>query len=118
MHNKLLHADTDYYARFVAVAMLHSTQKRSPQYVQVSEALSTSTDIFLNTEKMLFIFGGVPETGKTELSIHLSQKVGPPHLRIDTIKQAIRDGGITTRVPKGYIFAYKIAGDDLMDKSL
>lgn len=62
---------------------------------------------------MLFIFGGLPGTGKTELSIHLARKVGGLHLRIDTIEQALRDGGITTIGPEGYIVAYKIASDNL-----
>lgn len=62
---------------------------------------------------MLFIFGGLPGAGKTELSIHLARKIGATYLRIDTIEQAMRNGGITTIGPKGYLVAYKIAGDNL-----
>ena len=62
---------------------------------------------------MLFIFGGLPGTGKTELSTYLAQKIGATHLRIDTIEQALRDGGLTLTGPEGYIIAYRIAADNL-----
>ena len=62
---------------------------------------------------MLFIFGGLPGTGKTELSTYLAQKVSAVHLRIDTIEQALRDGGLTIAGPEGYIIAYRIAADNL-----
>ena len=62
---------------------------------------------------MLFIFGGLPGTGKTELAIHLAQKVGAAYVRIDTIEQAMRDGGLTTIGPQGYFVAYKVAADNL-----
>lgn len=62
---------------------------------------------------MLFIFGGLPGTGKTELSVHLARKVGAVHVRIDTIEQAMRDGGLTVNGPQGYMVAYKIAADNL-----
>lgn len=62
---------------------------------------------------MLFIFGGLPGTGKTELSIHLARRIRAVHLRIDTIEQALRDGGVTALGPRGYIVAYKVAEDNL-----
>lgn len=62
---------------------------------------------------MLFIFGGLPGSGKTELSLHLAQKVGAVHLRIDSIEQAMRESGIRLTGPEGYIIAYKVAGDNL-----
>jgi predicted kinase len=62
---------------------------------------------------MLFIFGGLPGAGKTELSLHLARKIGAVHLRIDTIEQALRDSGIRPTGPEGYIVAYNIAGDNL-----
>jgi len=39
----------------------------------------------------LFIFSGLPGTGKTTLSRQLAQHVGAAYLRIDTIEQALRD---------------------------
>ena len=62
---------------------------------------------------MLFIFGGLPGTGKTELSAHLARKVGAAYVRIDSIEQAMRAGGITTMGPNGYFVAYRVAGDNL-----
>ena len=62
---------------------------------------------------MLFIFGSLPGTGKTELSIHLARKIDGVHLRIDTIEQAMRDAGIKPIGPRGYMVAYKIAADNL-----
>lgn len=62
---------------------------------------------------MLFIFGGLPGTGKSELSIHLARKIGAIHLRIDTIEQALRMEGMTEIGPKGYVVAYNIAADNL-----
>lgn len=62
---------------------------------------------------MLFIFGGLPGAGKTELSTHLAQKLGATHLRIDTIEQALRDSGLTLTGPEGYLVAYSLAADNL-----
>jgi predicted kinase len=62
---------------------------------------------------VLFIFGGLPGTGKSALSSHLAHMVGGLYLRIDTIEQAIHDGGIQITGPEGYLVAYKIASDNL-----
>lgn len=62
---------------------------------------------------MLFIFGGLPGTGKSTLSMHLAQTIGGVHLRIDTIEHAMRDGGLTVTGPEGYIVAYQLANDNL-----
>lgn len=62
---------------------------------------------------MLFIFGGLPGTGKTELSLYLAHQLGAVHLRIDTIEQALREGGVTMSGPEGYSVAYRIAADNL-----
>ncbi|NLF65325.1 MAG: AAA family ATPase [Chloroflexi bacterium] len=62
---------------------------------------------------MLYIFGGLPGTGKTALSQHLARERGAVHLRIDTIEQALRASGIPVNGPEGYVVAYRIAGDNL-----
>jgi len=62
---------------------------------------------------MLYIFGGLPGTGKTTLARQLAQHQKAVHLRVDTIEQAIREGGGRVQGPEGYIIAYHIAVDNL-----
>jgi predicted kinase len=62
---------------------------------------------------VLLIFGGLPGSGKTELSTDLARKLGAVHLRIDTIEQVLREQGHSSIGPEGYAIAYKIAGDNL-----
>jgi predicted kinase len=62
---------------------------------------------------MLYIFGGLPGTGKTALSRELARRRGALHLRIDTIEQVLRSGGHPLRGPEGYQVAYELAADNL-----
>jgi len=62
---------------------------------------------------MLYIFSGLPGTGKSTLSRHLARKLNAVHLRVDTIEQAIREGGGRVSGPEGYIVAYRVAEDNL-----
>ena len=62
---------------------------------------------------MLYIFGGLPGTGKTVLSRELARQRRAVHLRIDTIEQALRSAGHMLRGPEGYRVAYEIAADNL-----
>lgn len=62
---------------------------------------------------MLIVFGGLPATGKSTLSRHLARALSAVHLRIDTIEQALRDGGATVEGPEGYLVAYVLAADNL-----
>ncbi len=62
---------------------------------------------------MLCIFSGLPGTGKTELSLYLARELGAVHVRIDSIEQALRDGGITDVGPVGYVAGYRVAADQL-----
>jgi predicted kinase len=61
----------------------------------------------------LFIFAGLPGTGKSALSKRLAQKVNAVHLRIDTIEQALRDLCHLEVEGEGYRLAYRIAADNL-----
>jgi len=61
----------------------------------------------------LFIFAGLPGSGKTELSQYLAGRVGAFHLRIDTIEQALRDLCEISVEGEGYRLAYRIAADNL-----
>ncbi len=62
---------------------------------------------------MLYIFSGLPGTGKTTLSQKLAQHTSAVHLRIDTIEQALRDLISVKVVSEGYHLAYRIASDNL-----
>ena len=62
---------------------------------------------------ILFIFSGLPGTGKTTLSQQLASRVNATYLRIDTIEQALRDLCQLTVKDEGYQLSYRIATDHL-----
>jgi len=62
---------------------------------------------------MLYIFGGLPATGKTTFTTQLARRIGAVHLRIDTIEQALRDSGVRVDGPDGYCVAYAVATGNL-----
>lgn len=62
---------------------------------------------------MLYIFSGLPASGKSELSKFLSVRLGAVYVRIDSIEQALKDNGIGIAEGQGYEIAYKIALDNL-----
>ncbi|NJN21252.1 MAG: AAA family ATPase [Leptolyngbya sp. RL_3_1] len=62
----------------------------------------------------LFIFAGLPGTGKTTLSQQLARHRNAVHLRIDTIEQALRDLCHLQVEGEGYRLAYRIAADNLL----
>jgi predicted kinase len=61
----------------------------------------------------LYVFSGLPGTGKTALSQRLAMQIEAAYLRIDTIEQGLRDlCGIVVE-GEGYRLAYRIAADNL-----
>ncbi|MEO1068629.1 MAG: AAA family ATPase [Cyanobacteria bacterium J06638_6] len=62
---------------------------------------------------MLYIFGGLPGTGKSSLSSRLARHHRAVYLRIDTIEQAIKAAGKPLTGPEGYQVAYGLAVDNL-----
>lgn len=61
----------------------------------------------------LYVFSGLPGTGKTVLSQQLASRIKAVHLRIDTLEQALRDlCGIAVQ-GEGYGLAYRVAADNL-----
>ena len=62
---------------------------------------------------MLFIFGGLPAVGKSELASYFAKKMSAAYLRIDSIEQAMRDGDFHLAGPEGYMVAYALAKDNL-----
>ena len=65
------------------------------------------------SKPMLYVFAGLPGSGKTTLSRMLAQHIGATHLRIDTIEQALRDLCSFDVQGEGYRLAYRVAADNL-----
>ncbi|WP_020612981.1 AAA family ATPase [Sediminispirochaeta bajacaliforniensis] len=61
----------------------------------------------------LYIFSGLPATGKSTLAKLLAQKISGAYLRIDTIEQGLRDLCSCDVQGEGYRLAYRIAADNL-----
>jgi predicted kinase len=62
---------------------------------------------------MLYIFGGLPATGKSELSKYLASSIGAVYIRIDTIEQELRNVGFKNLYDEGYKIAFSTALDNL-----
>ena len=60
----------------------------------------------------LFIFSGLPASGKTTLSRLLAKSKRAVYLRIDTVEQALRSFSIEVQ-EEGYSLCYRIALDNL-----
>lgn len=65
------------------------------------------------TKPVLYIFAGLPGSGKTTLATMLASAVGAAHVRIDTIEQVLRDICGIDVTDEGYRLAYRVAGDVL-----
>ncbi len=61
----------------------------------------------------LFIFSGLPGTGKSDIAKELAKAVRATYLRIDTIEQAIRDLCNFKVEGEGYRLSQKVASDNL-----
>ena len=62
---------------------------------------------------MLYIFCGLPGTGKSELSKYLSETIEAVYLRVDTIEQTLKSHGINQIYDEGYKIASSVASDNL-----
>lgn len=61
----------------------------------------------------LFIFAGLPGTGKTTLARRIAHALPATYVRIDTLEQGLRDLCRISVHGEGYGLAYRIAQDNL-----
>ena len=61
----------------------------------------------------LYIFSGLPGSGKTTLAQELSKVINATYLRIDTVEQGIRDLCDLIVEGEGYRLSYRVATDNL-----
>jgi len=61
----------------------------------------------------LYIFSGLPGSGKSTLSQLLAVHVGAAYIRIDTIEQGLREVCSINVQGEGYRLAYRVAADSL-----
>jgi predicted kinase len=62
---------------------------------------------------MLYIFSGLPGTGKSTLSQSVARQLKAVYLRIDTIEQGFRELCSLDVQGEGYRLAYRMASDNL-----
>jgi len=62
---------------------------------------------------VLYIFSGLPGSGKTTLAQGIAKQLNAAYLRVDTIEQALRDFCSINVRGEGYCLSYKIASDNL-----
>ena len=63
--------------------------------------------------QILYIFAGLPASGKSTLAQMVAGRLGAVYLRIDTVEQGLRDLCSIEVEGEGYRLAYRIARDNL-----
>lgn len=61
----------------------------------------------------LYVFSGLPGTGKSTLAMRLAKRLAAAYLRIDTVEQALLDLCSFNPEGEGYRLSYRVAADNL-----
>lgn len=62
---------------------------------------------------VLYIFSGLPGTGKSTLAAALAQGLHAAYVRVDVVEQAMRDAGVWIDGPAGYVVCYEMTKQNL-----
>lgn len=88
----------------------------SPEFLQKIGHLIAMMNYSMQMKEanlMLYIFSGLPGTGKSTLSAALARELRAAYLRVDVVEQAMRVAGAWIDGPAGYIVCYGIASQNL-----
>jgi predicted kinase len=62
---------------------------------------------------VLYVFAGLPGSGKSTIAQQLGRRLEAAYLRVDTIEQALRDLTDVAVTTQGYELAFQLAADNL-----
>lgn len=92
---------------------LPATEQSMPGGEVVPETAEAAPADGGKTAPVLYIFSGLPGTGKSALASRLAERLGAVYLRIDTVEQALRDLFTCDVQGEGYRLSHRLADDNL-----